>query len=148
MIFFLYTQEVQDVFKVYGIAIDPRHLSLIADYMTFEGVYKPFNRHAIETNPFPFQKMSFETSTTFLKSAAAHGLADELGSPSSRIIVGRVINQGTGMMDLLPKLTVWLWRFFISFDKRVSFLFIFYYIENPRGYWIYFTILPVLFKIV
>lgn len=106
MIFFLYTQEVQDVFKVYGIAIDPRHLSLIADYMTFEGVYKPFNRHAIETNPFPFQKMSFETSTTFLKSAAAHGLADELGSPSSRIIVGRVINQGTGMMDLLPKLTV------------------------------------------
>jgi len=99
-------KEVQDVFKVYGIEIDPRHLSLIADYMTFEGVYRPFNRFGIESNPFPFQKMSFETSMSFLKTAAAFGQADELGSPSSRIIVGRVINQGTGMMDLLPKLTV------------------------------------------
>jgi len=98
-------QEVQDVFKVYGIQIDPRHLSLIADYMTFEGVYKPFNRIGIESNPFPFQKMSFETSAKFLKDATAFGQVDELGSPSSRIVVGRVINQGTGMMDLLPKLT-------------------------------------------
>ena len=94
------------MFKVYGIEIDPRHLSLIADYMTFEGVYRPFNRFGIESNPFPFQKMSFETSMSFLKTAAAFGQADELGSPSSRIIVGRVINHGTGMMDVLPKLTV------------------------------------------
>lgn len=94
------------MFKVYGIHIDVRHLSLIADYMTYEGVYKPFNRNGIQSNPFPFQKMSFETSMGFLRAATAFGQPDELGSPSSRIIVGRVVNQGTGMMDLLPKLTV------------------------------------------
>jgi len=99
-------KEVEDVFKVYGIHIDPRHLSLIGDYMTFEGIYKPFNRIGIESNPFPFQKMSFETSTHFLRQATAFGQPDDLGSPSSRIIVGRVIGTGTGMCDLLPKLTI------------------------------------------
>lgn len=99
-------KEVQDVFKVYGIHIDARHLSLIADYMTFEGVYKPFNRIGIESNPSPFQKMSFETSTHFLRSATAFGQPDDLGSPSSRIVVGRVIGQGTGMVDLIPKISV------------------------------------------
>ncbi|XP_047128509.1 DNA-directed RNA polymerase I subunit RPA1 isoform X1 [Hydra vulgaris] len=99
-------KEVQDVFQVYGIQIDPRHLSMIGDYMTFEGVYKSFNRNAIQPNPFPFQKMSFETSINFLRSATAFGELDDLGSPSSRIVVGRVIGTGTGMVDLLPKLTV------------------------------------------
>ena len=33
-------QEISSVFRVYGIAVDC-HLSLIADYMTFDGTYKP-----------------------------------------------------------------------------------------------------------
>ena len=93
------------MFKVYGIQIDARHLSLIGDYMTFEGVYKPFNRVGIESSPSPFQKMSFETSMHFLRSATAFGQPDELGSPSSRLVVGRSIRAGTGMMDLIPRLT-------------------------------------------
>lgn len=35
-------QEVQQVFQVYGITVDPRHLLLIADYMTFDGSFKYF----------------------------------------------------------------------------------------------------------
>jgi hypothetical protein len=31
-------------FQAYGIEVNPRHLSLVADYMTFDGTYKPFNR--------------------------------------------------------------------------------------------------------
>ena len=34
-------REVKAVFGVYGIEIDHRHLSLIADYMTQEGGYRP-----------------------------------------------------------------------------------------------------------
>ena len=34
---------------VYGIAVDNRHLGLIADYMTHEGGYKPLNRIGIES---------------------------------------------------------------------------------------------------
>ena len=37
-------REVKSVFDVYGINVDYRHLSLIADYMTNNGAYRPFNR--------------------------------------------------------------------------------------------------------
>lgn len=99
-------KEIEDVFKAYGIYINARHLSLLADYMTFEGSYKPFNRIGIESNASPFQKISFETGMSFLRSATAFGQPDDLGSPSSRIVVGRVIGQGTGLIDLKPKLSI------------------------------------------
>lgn len=56
-----------------GIEVDPRHLSLVADYMCFEGVYKPLNRHAIRSNASPLQQMTFETSYKFLKEATMLG---------------------------------------------------------------------------
>lgn len=56
-----------------GIEVDPRHLSLVADYMCFEGVYKPLNRHAIRSNPSPLQQMTFETSYKFIKQATMLG---------------------------------------------------------------------------
>jgi DNA-directed RNA polymerase I subunit RPA1 len=37
-------KEIRNVFDVYGIEVDYRHLSLIADFMTQNGTYKPFNR--------------------------------------------------------------------------------------------------------
>lgn len=58
---------------VAGIEVDPRHLSLVADYMCFEGVYKPLNRHAIRSNSSPLQQMTFETSYKFLKQATMLG---------------------------------------------------------------------------
>nr|CAA32887.1 unnamed protein product [Schizosaccharomyces pombe] len=92
--------EVSSVFGVYGIAVDPRHLSLIADYMTFEGGYKAFNRMGIEYNTSPFAKMSFETTCHFLTEAALRGDVDDLSNPSSRLVVGRVGNFGTGSFDI------------------------------------------------
>ena len=41
-------KEVQMVFGVYGISVDTRHLSLISDFMTFNGEYRAFNRIGIE----------------------------------------------------------------------------------------------------
>ena len=66
-------QEIRDVFAAYGIGVDYRHLSLVADHMIFEGVYKAFNRMGLETNASPLQKMSFETTMHFLKAAALSG---------------------------------------------------------------------------
>lgn len=59
-------QEIASVFAVYGIDVDPRHLALIGDYMTFEGGYKPFNRMGMDSNPSPFTQMSYERTTHFL----------------------------------------------------------------------------------
>ncbi|XP_043918265.1 DNA-directed RNA polymerase I subunit RPA1 [Protopterus annectens] len=93
-------KEIKDVFAVYGIEVDPRHLSLIADYMCFEGVYKPLNRMGMQSNPSPFQQMTFETSYRFLKQATMLGAQDELKSPSACLAVGKVVRGGTGLFDL------------------------------------------------
>ena len=49
--------EIVKVFYPYGITIDPRHLTLVGDFMTFDGTYKPFNRIGIENNPSPLQQV-------------------------------------------------------------------------------------------
>lgn len=92
------------MFKVYNIAVDHRHLSLIADYMTFEGVYKPFNRVGLEAHSSPLQKMSFETTMHFLTTATITGAVDQLSSPSACLVSGRVVRGGTGAFELLQSL--------------------------------------------
>lgn len=77
--------EMSAVFSVYGIGVDYRHLTIIADYMvrlfycfgqvfcdrrlldkpnlqTCEGGYKPFNRTGLSNNSSPFLKASFGAS--------------------------------------------------------------------------------------
>ncbi|XP_056626087.1 DNA-directed RNA polymerase I subunit RPA1 [Triplophysa dalaica] len=93
-------KEIKDVFAVYGIEVDPRHLSLVADYMCFEGVYKPLNRFGIQSNSSPLQQMTFETSFKFLKQATMLGSYDKLTSPSACLVVGKVVKGGTGIFDL------------------------------------------------
>ncbi|CAH3130589.1 unnamed protein product [Porites lobata] len=97
-------QELKNVFSAYGIQVDPRHLSLVSDYMTYEGTIKAFNRIGIESNASPFQKMSFETTTHFLRGAVLSGDTEKLNSPSSRLVVGRVVGTGTGSFELLQPL--------------------------------------------
>ncbi|XP_051716856.1 LOW QUALITY PROTEIN: DNA-directed RNA polymerase I subunit RPA1 [Ctenopharyngodon idella] len=93
-------KEIKDVFAVYGIEVDPRHLSLVADYMCFEGVYKPLNRIAFQSNSSPLQQMTFETSFKFLKQATMLGSYDKLCSPSACLVVGKVVKGGTGIFEL------------------------------------------------
>lgn len=98
-------KEVQNVFKVYGITVDPRHLSLIADYMTFDGKIEPLNRRGIESSASPFQQVSFESALTFLKSAAVRGRSDNIDSPSTCLITGHPCKVGTGAFGLLNDLS-------------------------------------------
>nr|XP_014089551.1 DNA-directed RNA polymerase I subunit RPA1 [Bactrocera oleae] len=97
-------KEVTNVFKVYGITVDRRHLSLIADYMTFDGSFQPLSRKGMEHSSSPLQQMSFESCLQFLKNAAGSGRADELSSPSSRLMVGLPVRNGTGAFELLTKI--------------------------------------------
>ena len=97
-------KEIVNVFKAYGIDVDKRHLSLVADYMTFDGTYKPFNRIGIENNPSPLQQMTFETAIGFLRSATLAGKCDTLDSPSSRLVIGKPCNGGTGTFKVMQKL--------------------------------------------
>ncbi|KAK0190723.1 hypothetical protein F5146DRAFT_1045469 [Armillaria mellea] len=94
-------KEMSGVFGVYSIKVDQRHLELIADYMTFEGGYKPFNRKGISTNPSPLLKASYETTAAFLSDATLYGDFDDLSTPSGNIVLGRPNLTGTGVFDVV-----------------------------------------------
>ncbi|CAG8675523.1 15003_t:CDS:2, partial [Acaulospora colombiana] len=93
-------KEISSVFSSYGINVDPRHLTLVADYMTFEGQFKPFNRMGIDSNPSPLLKMSFESTCNFLAQATLFGDVDMLSSPSARLALGKVVQGGTGSFEI------------------------------------------------
>ncbi|XP_075252575.1 DNA-directed RNA polymerase I subunit RPA1-like [Convolutriloba macropyga] len=96
-------KELGAVFGSYGIAVDRRHLSLVADFMTQSGTIKAFDRRQIASNPSHIQRASFESAFRFLKEAAVSGHPDDLLSPSACISVGKVSSIGTGSFDLLAK---------------------------------------------
>jgi len=94
-------REVSSVFGAYGIGVDPRHLSLIADFMTQLGGYRACSRIGIESLTSPFLKITFETAANFLISATLHGNEDHLTSPASRIVLGKPVEMGSGMPELI-----------------------------------------------
>ncbi|KII94929.1 hypothetical protein PLICRDRAFT_169633 [Plicaturopsis crispa FD-325 SS-3] len=93
--------EMGSVFGAYKIDVDMRHLELIADYMTFDGGYKPFNRKGLSTNPSPLLKASYETTASFISDATLYGDFDDLTTPSGNIVLGRPNLTGTGAFDVL-----------------------------------------------
>ncbi|KAI1780577.1 beta and beta-prime subunits of DNA dependent RNA-polymerase [Hypoxylon cercidicola] len=96
-------RELSGVFEGHGISVDNRHLNLIGDYMTRNGGFTPFNRNGLKGNVSPFTKMSFETTLSFLKDAVLDGDWDDLSTPSSRIVMGRLGKIGTGAFDILTR---------------------------------------------
>ena len=86
--------------------VNYRHLSLLADYMTCEGLYKGFNRLAISSNPSPLQKITFETSMNFLVHSCLNARPDHLQSPTARLVAGQVVSSGTGSFDIVQPLKV------------------------------------------
>lgn len=98
--------EIIRVFDVYSISVDPRHLTLIADYMTQDGAYRPMNRAGMENIESPFQQMSFETTTHFLNNAILYGGSDSMVSPSACIATGKAIKAGTGSFQIVQPLSI------------------------------------------
>lgn len=89
------------MFGAYGITVDYHHLSLLADYLTNQGVYSAFNRRFIDYKTSPLQKMTFETTMNFLLDALISGEKDNLESPSSCLCVGKPVRIGTGCFEIL-----------------------------------------------
>ena len=99
--------EVIKVFGAYGIQVDPRHLSLVSDFMTHTGQFTGCSR----TGTFPkfgspLLQMSFETATQFLRKTVLFSTQDEMTTPSSNIACGQLVTTcGTGVCDLYYKNT-------------------------------------------
>ena len=94
-------KEIKAVLEVYGIAVDYRHLSLIADFVTYNGDYRALNRQGMEESSSPFLKMSFETTMKYLVSSSVSRDFDWIKSPSSALVLGTVPTMGTNSFDLI-----------------------------------------------
>ena len=94
-------KEIVNVFDVYSINVDKRHLGLIADYITFQGKYRSFNRKGISYSSSPLLKMTYETTMEFLIDACRTKSIDKCNTPSARIILGRPPLCGTGAFDII-----------------------------------------------
>lgn len=96
--------EVYGIFDNYGISVDKRHLTLIADFMTFNGGYRPFNRFGMNENPSPLLRMSYETTMNYLSDSALTGQIDLGKTPSACIVLGKPARIGTNYMDVFQVL--------------------------------------------
>jgi len=85
---------------MYSQDVDYRHLSLIADFVTFNGQYRAFNRVGMEESSSPFLKMTFETTMQYLISSALVRDTDNLSTPSGALILGQIPKVGTGMFEV------------------------------------------------
>ena len=95
--------QIRGVFAVYGISVDPRHLTLIADYMTYDGGYKAMNRIGMADASSAFLQMSYETTANFMIDAALNNRDEPMNSPSANIVLGRPIKHGTGAFECIVK---------------------------------------------
>lgn len=112
--------EIQNVFNVYGITVDPRHLTLVADYMTYNGIFEPMSRKGMEASTSPLQQMSFESSLIFLKEAVLNSKMDNIKSASSCLMLGQPCRSGTGAFTL-QDITVKLLDKSIKKGKKIYF---------------------------
>jgi DNA-directed RNA polymerase II subunit RPB1 len=95
-------KEINDIFTSQGQEINYQHLSIIVDIMTQNGSVTPLNRYGInKLDTDPLSRASFEKTIEQLLQAAIFNEKDKVSSVSSRIIAGRVIRGGTGMVDLM-----------------------------------------------
>lgn len=97
-------KEIRSVFGHYGIEVNHRHLSLIGDFMSQAGGFKPFSRRGMVTCMSPFLQMSYETTMQFCQAACQDRVTDNMSSPAASIVVGQPAQLGTGMVTLLVDL--------------------------------------------
>ncbi|ADM11767.1 DNA-directed RNA polymerase subunit alpha [Encephalitozoon intestinalis ATCC 50506] len=93
--------EIEYTISNHGIKIDPRHIMLLADTMTYRGEVFGITRFGIsKMSRSTLMLASFEQTSDYLFEAAAQNKSDEICGVSESIILGIPICIGTGSIDL------------------------------------------------
>ncbi|MEM4416721.1 MAG: DNA-directed RNA polymerase subunit A', partial [Nitrososphaerota archaeon] len=95
-------KECKEVLKDQGLDVDIRHLLLLADMMTVSGSVRQIGRHGVvKLKSSVLARAAYEISVQTLMEAAARGEVDSLRGNVERILIGKEIAVGTGMVTLL-----------------------------------------------
>ncbi|MDD4127871.1 MAG: DNA-directed RNA polymerase subunit A'' [Methanomicrobium sp.] len=96
--------EALSTLREQGIAVDVRHIMLVADMMCIEGEVKQIGRHGIAgEKESVLSRASFEVTVNHLLDAAVANEVDILEGVTENVIVGQPIQLGTGDVKLIAK---------------------------------------------
>jgi DNA-directed RNA polymerase subunit A" len=94
-------REMQTVMELQGIAVDIRHIMLLADAMTSDGKVKSIGRHGLSGEKAGVMgRAAFEETIKHLVHASIVAEDDNLVGVTENIIVGQTIPIGTGRIKL------------------------------------------------
>lgn len=92
--------EIQEVTK--GLSIDPRHMYLLADVMTYKGEVLGITRFGLaKMSSSVLQLASFEKTADHVFDAGVAGKVDRVKGVSESVIVGKTMKVGTGMVSVV-----------------------------------------------
>jgi len=102
------TTIVDEIGSVMGdMDIDPRHMQLLADVMTYKGEVLGITRFGLsKMRDSVLQLASFEKTPDHLFEAAWHAKRDKIEGVSECIIMGQSMSQGTGAFQVLRTLQI------------------------------------------
>lgn len=94
--------ELKSTISFDGTYVDPRHLEMVADTMTYRGFVMPISRHGLNSvDTGPLVQCSFEETTDVLYDAAVYGKRDDARGVTQNIMTGQMSSTGTGAFDIM-----------------------------------------------
>ncbi len=98
-------REAISTLEEQGLEVNVRHIMLVADVMTVDGVLRQIGRHGVAGEKQSIlARAAFEMTVNNLLEAAVRGDVDRLKGITENIIVGQPIKLGTGDVELVLKL--------------------------------------------
>lgn len=98
--------EITYTMSKHGMTIDPRHVALLADVMTYRGQVLGITRFGIaKMKDSVLMLASFEKTTDHLFDAARYAKQDDIDGVSECIIMGSPMPVGTGLFKVISKQT-------------------------------------------
>ena len=93
--------EALNTLSEQGLSVDVRHIMLVADIMTSEGIVKSIGRHGISGEKSSvLARAAFEETGKHLLHASIRGEVDDLTGIIENIIIGQPIPLGTGSVGV------------------------------------------------
>jgi DNA-directed RNA polymerase II subunit RPB1 len=91
-------EEIRAILKMYGLAVNYRHISCLADVMTSRGKLMSITRHGVNrSDKGPLMRSSFEETVDILMDAAAFGVADDMSGVTQAVMLGQVCGGKKGL---------------------------------------------------
>lgn len=89
------------ILEISGLELDPRHIILLADFMTNRGMLLPISFWGIvRSDPGPLTVASMGKAVNVFRTAAAFGQSERIQTTASAMYVGQRAQFGSGYVDL------------------------------------------------